>query len=212
MNLSGSYKALRDNSRAAMMAAIEIYNKPRFSYRSECFAILLVNAWELAFKALLSKRSRSVFYPKERDKPYKTLSITDAMAAGRPFFPAKIPFDAIRANLNLLITYRNNSVHFYNQKGFEMLLYDLSQTCIRNYRDFLYESFDIDLAQDIDITLLPLLLGTPPDPLTYISRAGSNPKTSKAMAAFLRELVSAVKGLEATGIDTARLLTSFRIK
>jgi hypothetical protein len=31
MNLRGSYRALRDNSKAAMFAAIEIYNKPQFA-------------------------------------------------------------------------------------------------------------------------------------------------------------------------------------
>jgi hypothetical protein len=35
-----------------MVAAIEIYNKPRFEYRDEVFAILLLNAWELLLKAL----------------------------------------------------------------------------------------------------------------------------------------------------------------
>ena len=31
---------------AAMMAAIEIYNKPDFKYREETFAILALNSWE----------------------------------------------------------------------------------------------------------------------------------------------------------------------
>lgn len=53
MNLRGSYRGLRSNSEAAMLAAIEIYNKPQFSYRDECFTILLVNAWELLLKATL---------------------------------------------------------------------------------------------------------------------------------------------------------------
>ena len=34
-----------------MVAAIEIYNKPQFSYRPQSFAILALNAWELLFKA-----------------------------------------------------------------------------------------------------------------------------------------------------------------
>lgn len=36
---------------AAMIAAIEIYNKPDFKYREETFSILTVNSWELLFKA-----------------------------------------------------------------------------------------------------------------------------------------------------------------
>jgi hypothetical protein len=31
----------------AAVAAIEIYNKPSFSYREEAFSLLMANAWEL---------------------------------------------------------------------------------------------------------------------------------------------------------------------
>ena len=40
MNYRGSYRKLLENSKAAMMAAIEIYNKPAFKYRDECVVIL----------------------------------------------------------------------------------------------------------------------------------------------------------------------------
>ena len=35
----------------AAVAAIEVYNKPNFSYREEAFALLMSNAWELLLKA-----------------------------------------------------------------------------------------------------------------------------------------------------------------
>ncbi len=40
-----------ENSIAASLSAIEVYNKPNFPYRNEVFCILIVNAWELLFKA-----------------------------------------------------------------------------------------------------------------------------------------------------------------
>ncbi len=36
---------------AAMVAALEVYNKPDFRYRAESFTILALNAWELLLKA-----------------------------------------------------------------------------------------------------------------------------------------------------------------
>ena len=33
------------------VAAIEIYNKPSFTYREEAFSLLMTNAWELLLKA-----------------------------------------------------------------------------------------------------------------------------------------------------------------
>lgn len=44
---------LLDRSLAATLAAIEVYNKPNFSYREEVFAILAINGWELLLKARL---------------------------------------------------------------------------------------------------------------------------------------------------------------
>ncbi len=46
-------RKLIENSIAASLSAIEIYNKPNFLYRNEVFCILIVNAWELLFKAKL---------------------------------------------------------------------------------------------------------------------------------------------------------------
>ena len=38
---------------AALLSAIEVYNRPTFEYREETFAILALNAWELLIKAKL---------------------------------------------------------------------------------------------------------------------------------------------------------------
>jgi hypothetical protein len=52
MSLSRSSRLLQ-NAEAALISAIEIYNKPTFAYREETFAILALNAWELLLKAKL---------------------------------------------------------------------------------------------------------------------------------------------------------------
>jgi hypothetical protein len=43
--------SLAQKSVQAAVAAIEIYNKPDFSYREEAFSLLMSNAWELLLKA-----------------------------------------------------------------------------------------------------------------------------------------------------------------
>ena len=52
---------LLDKSIAAMISAIEIYNKPDFLYRGETFAILAVNGWELLLKAKYLSINNSTF-------------------------------------------------------------------------------------------------------------------------------------------------------
>ena len=64
-------KELLDRSISAMVAAIEIYNKPGFQYRNESFCILSINAWELLVKAkwLADHRNdeRSLFVRETRE-------------------------------------------------------------------------------------------------------------------------------------------------
>ena len=51
---------LLKNAEAALISAIEIYNKPAFGYREETFAILAINAWELLLKAKVLEQHSNV--------------------------------------------------------------------------------------------------------------------------------------------------------
>jgi hypothetical protein len=213
MNYRGSHRHLLKNSQAAILAAIEVYNKPGLLYRDELVVILLVNAWELALKALLSRNGRSLYYPKARREPYRTLTWQDAMTRAEPFFPKELTVLAMRRNLDLLTTFRNNAIHFYNAKGFSVLIYALAQTCVLNFRDFLLQTFNVDVGEQITWMLLPLGIHAPLDPIDYL--AGPGKKQAKGDAAvrqFIAELARAQGDVERAGEDTGRLLTRFTVK
>lgn len=213
MNYCGSYRKLIGNAQSAMIAAIEIYNKPAFQYRDECFVIMLLNAWELALKAVLSKKRQSIYYPKKRNMPYRTLSWQDAFTKAQGYFPNSLPSLPIRRNLELLGAYRDNAVHFYNAQGFGVLVYALAQTSVKNFRDLLHAAFGIRLEDEVSWQLLPLGIHPPIDPLEYISGAG-RPKqgATQAVDQFLAELASAVTEVEGANTDAGRLLTVFSVK
>lgn len=213
MNYRGSYRRLLQNGEAALLAAIEIYNKPQIEYRDECFVILLLNAWELTLKALLSKSGESIFYKKRRNEPYRTLSLTDALNRAERDFPKAIPVLPVRRNLELLSTYRDNSVHFYNSPGFGSLIYALAQTSIVNLKDLMAQCFGLDLRSRITWQLLPLGLEPPIDPIEYIAKQPKvdNGKNS-AIKQFLAEIAKATSELEAANLDTGRFLTVFQVK
>lgn len=213
MNYKGSYRHLLRNSKAAMLTAVEVYNKPRIDYRDECFVILLMNAWELLLKAILSKQGKSIYYAKKRNEPYRTLSCRDALVRAEPFFPQDFPALPVRKNLELLATYRDNAVHFYNKPYFGSVIYALAQTSIINYRDLVDAVFGLDLATGISWQVLPLGINTPIDPIEYISSGnGKAAQEGKAVCQFLSELAAATKEVADAGIDTARLLTVFSVK
>ena len=212
MNPFGSYRALLGNSLAALSAAIEVYNKPRIQYRDECTVILIVNAWELLLKAILSKQRVRIFYPKRRNEAYRTYSLSDALNRATPFFPTAVDFDATAKNLQMLVEYRDNAVHFYNEPGFGVLIYALAQTAITNFRDLVKAVFDKDLSKEVNLSLLPLALGTPLDPIEFVKARHADPKASRSVKQFTARLRDLVLDLETKGRDTGRLFTVFQVQ
>lgn len=210
MNPFGSYRALLGNAVSALAAAIEIYNKPRIQYRDECTVILLMNAWELLLKAVLSKTRVRIYYRKRRNEPYRTYSLSDALNRATPFFPAAVDFHGTAKNLELLVEYRDNAVHFYNEPGFGVIVYALAQTAITNFRDFAKAVFDKDLSEEITLSLLPLALGTPLDPVEFVRASQADAKTSRSVKQFTARLRDLVIDLESKGRDTGRLFTVFQ--
>jgi hypothetical protein len=211
MYYQGSYRHLLRNARSALLCAIEIYNKPHFAYRDECFVILLLNAWELILKALLSKNKQSIYYAKRRQQPYRTLSWADSFEKAKPYLAKSLDPLAVGYNLELLANYRDNVVHFYNVVDFGALIYALAQTSIVNFKDLLDGAFEINLADDINWRLLPLGIEPPLDPIEYIT-GSENGKTTRAVRQFIAELSAATKKVAQAGQDTGRLLTVFEIK
>jgi hypothetical protein len=211
MNYRGSSRHLIRNAKSALLAAIEIYNKPGFQYRDECFVILLLTAWELYLKALISKNKASIYYPKKRNQPYRTLSLVDAFGKADKFFPKKIGYHPVGANLRLLSTYRDNAVHFYNERDFGVLVYSLGQTAIVNLKDLMKETFRINIEDDISWQLMPLGLKPPIDPVAYMSKSAKAAKQGSATKQFLGTLMSSINEVDEAGADTGRLLTVFKV-
>lgn len=213
MNYRGSYRKLLGNAKAAIMAAIELYNKPTFQYRDECVVILLLNAWELILKATLSKSGKSIYYHKKRNQPYRTLSWKDALSRCSKLFPKEVDYLPVRRNLEVLGTYRDNAVHFYNEKDFSVVIHALAQTCIKNFRDFLEAIFHHRLENEITWQLMPLGIQPPIDLVSYISGGGSVKSRSKvAVRQFLAQLAEAADEVKEAGADRGRLMTVFSVK
>jgi hypothetical protein len=161
-----------------MLSAIEIYNKPQIAYRDEVFVILLMNSWELLLKAIVSKSRQSIFYRKRRGEPYRTLTARDAFwrAANSSLWPKKVELRAVEANLDLLSTYRDGAVHFYNELAFGSVIYSLAQTSIINFRDISNLVFGRDITDKITWKILPLGATSPVDPLEFV-KGGKNSKS-----------------------------------
>ena len=171
---------LIDRSISAMLAGIEIYNKPLFPYRVESFTMLAINAWELLFKAKWlqtnnNKIANLYVYEKKRLKNgaigrKETIKRT---ASGAPFTHSieyltkrllenrTIPRE-VMDNIMFLQEFRNASVHFYLQSlESAQRLQELSMASVKNYTALVQEWFGRALS-DFDFFLMPLALLNPP--------------------------------------------------
>lgn len=163
-----------EKSLAAMVAAIEVYNKPNFEYREETFSILAVNGWELLLKAKWlkdhSNKATSLYvYEKAKKKdgtPSKKLIIKQTRC-GNPFthgldyLANKLvesgELDPIaHKNIEAICEIRDSAVHFYNKSNaFSMRLQEVGSASLKNYVQVVKEWFGEDLTS-FNFYLMPL--------------------------------------------------------
>lgn len=201
-----SHIKLCDNSRAAMLAAIEIYNKPQTTYREQVVTVLVVNAWELILKAALRKAKKNIFYKKKRGEDYRSFSLEHCIADmdSHRLWPSSVDGDGVRANLYVLTDYRNKIIHLYVSDDLNTILYMFLQQSIVNYRDFVLDVFGKDLADDITWTLLPLAASTPSDAIRSL-RVDGDGRSTQVVEDFLRDLRKIISEAEDLGADMGRI-------
>lgn len=160
---------------AALIAAIEIYNKPDFSYREETFAILALNAWELLLKAKLldlkqndSRCLHVYMYPKTRagqvsKKPrVKRNRSGNAMTIGIEACIAALEKEgtqvpgAVRANLEALTEIRDNAIHYINaSKTLAKQVLEIGTAALRNFIELGKLWLGLDLSS-YSLYLMPI--------------------------------------------------------
>lgn len=167
-------RELTDRAVAAMSAAIEIYNKPGFPYRSESFAILAVNGWELLLKAkwlAIHQNKESSLYVRERRRKAngewsknsyirKTRSGA-SYTYGLDYLASQLVHKGIldpsaHRNIEVMLEFRDCAVHFYSQSpAFRTRLYEIGAACVKNFTITIDDWFKRGLSE-LDLHLMPL--------------------------------------------------------
>lgn len=166
-----------EKSHAAMLAAIEVYNKPTFAYREETFCILAVNAWELLLKAKLLKEAKNdpkaiqvreprrlkgggkstkhTTVKKNRTGNPMTLQMTACIAAldKCPSAADRVP-KQVSLNLESLIDVRDNATHFIVASALlQRNVLELACATVRNYVGLSKTWFDRDFSNSLSLML-----------------------------------------------------------
>lgn len=192
---------------AALLAAIELYNKPDFWYREEAFAILALNAWELLLKAKLLAESanqpRALFFYERRQtrkgvaskKLYvrrnrtgnvHTIGLGQVIAELENTKGVKLA-PSIRANLEGLTEIRDNAVHYINPSArLSKQVLELGTACVKNFIELGKAWFHLDLST-YNLYLMPIGFVAAPGSGTALSATPDEERLIRYLAGLVRD-------------------------
>jgi len=170
------YSKFVEKAEAALVAAVEIYNKPGFRYREETFAILAINAWELILKARLLKdnsndpgairvyESRRTKSGKQSKKRYLkrnragnplTLSLGACAQALENSATTHLSPE-IKLNLDALTAIRDSAAHYIHASPvLAKQVLEVASATVRNFIEIAKCWFDSDFSESLSL-ILPL--------------------------------------------------------
>ena len=213
-------KTIFEKSSQAMIAAVEIYNKPDFQYRAETFSILAVNAWELLLKAqvlALNRNKLESLYRKETQrKKDGSKSVRKKVKRSQSGIPQTIGVDEaikslkdkqqvipdpVQDNLKGLIEIRNNAIHLKNDdQSLAGQIHEIASASVINYTVLANEWFSFDWSR-VNIFLLPI---------SFVHDRGDSSGLSRGSS--VGGLSQFLKGIETTVEEFSGRELSSRIK
>jgi hypothetical protein len=184
--LRARYLEILDKSIAAMVSAIEIYNKPDFRYREETFSVLCINSWELLLKAYTLKKNGNrvnslyVYEPVLKKDGTKSKRIKVKLTRSKNPFTHSLDFlakkyvndkeldEVVWQNIQVVTEIRDSAVHFYNKSGaFSVRLQEVGSASLKNYVTVVKNWFNIDFS-GYNFYLMPISFINPPNKLDAI--------------------------------------------
>jgi Protein of unknown function (DUF3644) len=209
-----------DKAQSAMVAALEIHNKPQFAYREETFALLAVNAWELLLKAKLlrdnnnnvkiireyEKRPTKQGKPGRRERPKKNRSGNSmTISLGRCIAQLGTKADtrldaAVQNNLFALVEIRDNAAHYLHASPvLAKHALEIAAANVANFVVLVKRWFGRNLAESFSL-ILPLAFAGVPDAPTTV-----------AVTADEKRLLTYLQGLATTTGTDDQLHVALRL-
>ena len=176
------HRKLLDKAVSALIAAIDTYNRADSAYREETFYSLAVNAWELHLKAKLLQQKRNNmttlyvldrrrrkdgnwstrrYYRRNRSGGMQPISLGGAIERLEHAEATRLHPD-VKANIDGLVTIRDNAVHLMNNNPtLQKTVLEIGTATVMNFVELCKRWFAYDFS-GINLYLMPMgLLQTP---------------------------------------------------
>ena len=204
MSLSRSTRLLQ-NAEAALISAIEIYNKPTFAYREETFAILALNAWELLLKSKLLEIKNNklkclyIYYKKELAPGQQSVKLYvkrnrtgNRMTVGIDGCIIRLEKEGIavpepvKKNLEALAEIRDNAVHYINASPqLSKQVMEIGTACLRNFVELGKQWLDLDLT-GYSLYLMPIGFLPSGEAVTAIALSNQEQRVVNYLATLMK--------------------------
>ena len=144
----GKTKNILDGSINAALLAIEVYNKPRTTFRSQAYIVLMIIAWTRLFHAYFNKTIGNKYYHKQDNGRYKIIDgerkAWELKACIKEYGNLSEP---VKKNLNFFIGLRNKIEHRnVTEREVDVLIFGECQSLLYNYENLLIEIFGKEYA------------------------------------------------------------------
>jgi hypothetical protein len=197
-------ESLVENSKSAIIGCVELHNKPVFRFRYEVCTILAINGWELLLKAFIAEHHPEIklIRKDETSKPFEECVAFVSSQIGNDFRP-------IEENLNKLYEFRCHIIHFYKDH-IGTILYALLHKSIIFYNEFLQKHFNIDLAEETNLMLLPIGFKPFATPVDFLAKESDLKESSNAVQVFIKSIIGSTERLAKEGIEDS-ILTGYNV-
>ena len=138
----GKTKNILEGSINAALLAVEVYNKPRTTFRSQAYIVLMIIAWTRLFHAYFNKTIGNRYYYKEKGR-YQLIN------GERKAWELKTCIDKyrklskpVKENLQFFISLRNKIEHRnVIEREVDVSIFGECQSLLYNYENFLIQFF-----------------------------------------------------------------------
>ena len=160
-------KALTESSISVFLSMIEIHNKPKIEYRYPTAVILMINSWELLFKAYIHKYINPKKLWKENGFTITLSEAINVIKVSEYTLFNKQDFAIIHSNVESLEKYRNEYIH-YNLGVLDPVIFGLLYKSSLLYSNFLAKTFKKDISILENLIIMPIGLKLPYDPISFL--------------------------------------------
>jgi hypothetical protein len=139
----GKTKSTLQASIDSALLAVEVYNKPRTTFRSEAFIVLMVMAWTRIFHAHFNVTIGDRYYYKKKNGRYETVDgerkSWELSTCIKKYSVLPVP---VEKNLYFFVALRNKIEHRHiNKREIDTLIFGECQALLFNFENLLIQLF-----------------------------------------------------------------------